>query len=124
MPGDHPDEIALPTGEPTIQVKTDDGRLFAAELIGTDPLSDLAVIKLVDASDLTPIEFADSDELNVGDTAIAIGYPLGLDRTATAGIISGLGREIQAPNGFSIDEVINPRLRKTSSKKNKGKKKR
>jgi putative serine protease PepD len=42
----------------------------------------------------------------VGDTALAIGYPLGLDRTATAGIVSGLERDIQAPNGFSIDEVI------------------
>ena len=42
----------------------------------------------------------------MGDTALAIGYPLGLDRTATAGIISGLGRDIQAPNGFSIDKVI------------------
>ena len=42
----------------------------------------------------------------MGDSAIAIGYPLGLDRTATAGIISGLGREIRAPNGFTIDEVI------------------
>ena len=44
--------------------------------------------------------------MQVGDAAIAIGYPLGLDRTVTAGIISGLGREIQAPNGFSIDKVI------------------
>lgn len=82
------------TGDPTIQVKTDDGRLFAAELIGTDPLSDLAVIKLVDASDLTPIEFADSDELNVGDTAIAIGAPLGLSGTVTDGIVSALNRSI------------------------------
>ncbi|MFE5673151.1 trypsin-like peptidase domain-containing protein [Agromyces sp. NPDC056523] len=82
------------TGDPTIQVKTDDGRLYEAELIGTDPLSDLAVIKLVDASDLTPIEFADSDELNVGDTAIAIGAPLGLAGTVTDGIISALNRSI------------------------------
>ncbi|MBM7505275.1 S1C family serine protease [Agromyces aurantiacus] len=82
------------TGDAKIQVKTDDGRLFDAELIGTDPLSDLAVIKLVDASDLTPIEFADSDELNVGDTAIAIGAPLGLSGTVTDGIISALNRSI------------------------------
>jgi putative serine protease PepD len=52
------------------------------------------------------LPFADSDSVRVGDTAIAIGYPLGLDRTATAGIVSGLGREIRAPNGFTIDEVI------------------
>ncbi|HEX6954359.1 MAG TPA: trypsin-like peptidase domain-containing protein [Agromyces sp.] len=82
------------TGDPSIQVKTDDGRLYAAELVGTDPLSDLAVIKLVDASGLTPIEFADSDELNVGDTAIAIGAPLGLSGTVTNGIVSALNRSI------------------------------
>lgn len=82
------------TGDPSIQVKTDDGRLYSAELVGTDPLSDLAVIKLVDASGLTPIEFADSDELNVGDTAIAIGAPLGLSGTVTNGIVSALNRSI------------------------------
>ncbi|WP_173924414.1 S1C family serine protease [Agromyces sp. Marseille-P2726] len=82
------------TGDPVIQVKTDDGRLYDAELVGTDPLSDLAVIKLADASGLTPLEFADSDELNVGDTAIAIGAPLGLSGTVTNGIISALNRSI------------------------------
>lgn len=82
------------TGDPTIQVKTNDGHLYQAELVGTDPLSDLAVIKLVDASGLTPLEFADSDELNVGDTAIAIGAPLGLSGTVTNGIVSALNRSI------------------------------
>jgi len=82
------------TGNPTIQVKTNDGHLYEAELIGTDPLSDLAVIKLIDASGLTPLEFADSDELNVGDTAIAIGAPLGLAGTVTNGIVSALNRSI------------------------------
>jgi putative serine protease PepD len=82
------------TGDPAIQVKTNDGRLYDAELIGTDPLSDLAVIKLVDASGLTPLEFADSDKLNVGDTAIAIGAPLGLSGTVTNGIVSALNRSI------------------------------
>ncbi len=82
------------TGDPTIEVKTDDGRLYTATLIGTDPLSDLAVIKLDDASDMTPIEFADSDALNVGDVAIAIGAPLGLSGTVTNGIVSALNRSI------------------------------
>jgi len=82
------------TADAAIQVKTSDGRLFDAELIGTDPLSDLAVIKLVDASGLTPLEFADSDDLNVGDTAIAIGAPLGLSGTVTNGIVSALNRSI------------------------------
>ncbi|WP_353810323.1 S1C family serine protease [Agromyces sp. SYSU T00194] len=81
-------------GDPTIEVKTDDGRLYTATLVGTDPLSDLAVIKLDDASGLTPIEFADSDALNVGDAAIAIGAPLGLSGTVTNGIVSALNRSI------------------------------
>ncbi|KQM84544.1 hypothetical protein ASE68_07555 [Agromyces sp. Leaf222] len=80
--------------DPTIQVKTSDGHLYAATVVGTDPLSDLAVIKLTDASGLTPLEFADSDELNVGDTAIAIGAPLGLSGTVTNGIVSALNRSI------------------------------
>src|SRR5438270_716904 len=53
-----------------------------------------------------PLAFADSSKVRVGDEAVAIGNPFGLDRTATAGIVSGLGRHIQAPNGFDIDEVI------------------
>ncbi len=83
------------TGTPTIQVKTDDGHLYTAELVGTDPLSDLAVIKLKDASGLTPLAFADSSKLNVGDTAIAIGAPLGLSGTVTDGIVSALNRSIE-----------------------------
>ncbi len=55
---------------------------------------------------LKPLPLGDSDKVEVGDLAVAVGYPLGLDRTATSGIVSGLGREIQAPNGFSIDKVI------------------
>jgi len=59
-----------------------------------------------DARGVKPLALADSGKVQVGDSAVAIGYPLGLDKTATAGIISGLGREIQSPNGFSIDKVI------------------
>ncbi len=80
--------------EASIQVKASDGSLYAATLVGTDPISDLAVIKLNDASGLTPIEFADSSALNVGDTAIAIGSPLGLSGTVTNGIVSALNRSI------------------------------
>ncbi|WP_395242736.1 S1C family serine protease [Agromyces sp. MMS24-K17] len=83
------------TADPTIEVKTSDGHLYAAELIGTDPLSDLAVVKLADASGLKPLEFADSDELNVGATAIAIGAPMGLSGTVTNGIVSALNRSIE-----------------------------
>ena len=76
---------------------------------GADPSSDLAVIE-IDGGDVpsgvTPLPLADSGGVQVGDVAIAIGNPFGLDRTATEGIVSAVGREIQAPNGFSIDSVI------------------
>jgi putative serine protease PepD len=92
-----------------VQVRfTDDGDLHTARVLGVDESTDLAAIK-VDASaanGVKPLALADSDKVQVGDTALAIGYPLGLDRTATAGIVSGLERDIQAPNGFSIDKVI------------------
>jgi putative serine protease PepD len=86
-----------------------DGRSLDGEVKGTDPSSDLAVVD-IDPSNaprgVRPLQFADSRQVQVGDTAIAIGNPFGLDRTATEGIVSGLGREIKAPNGFSIDQVI------------------
>jgi putative serine protease PepD len=83
------------TGDGKIQVKTADGALYTAKLVGTDPVVDLAVIKMDGASGLTPIDFADSSKLNVGDTAIAIGAPLGLSGTVTDGIVSALDRSIQ-----------------------------
>jgi putative serine protease PepD len=52
------------------------------------------------------LRLADSDDVRVGDSVVAIGHPFGLDRTATAGIVSGVGREIRAPDGFQIDEAI------------------
>jgi putative serine protease PepD len=82
------------TSEAAIQVKANDGKLYSATLVGTDPVSDLAVIKIDDAKGLTPIAWADSSELNVGDTAIAIGAPLGLSGTVTNGIVSALNRSI------------------------------
>ncbi len=86
----------------TIQVETNDGRLLAAKVVGTDPTDDLAVIKLQNVSGLQPAQFA--DKLNVGDVAIAIGAPLGLSGTVTNGIISALNRSITvasaaAPSG-------------------------
>jgi putative serine protease PepD len=92
----------------TVKVTFDDkGPSIDARVVGTDPSSDVAVLH-VDPSKATlhPLTFADSSKVAVGDNAVAIGYPLGLDRTATAGIVSGLGRTIQAPNGFTIDNVI------------------
>ncbi len=82
------------TGDATVQVTTNDGRLLNATIVGTDPISDLAVIKIEGATDLQPADFADSSDLNVGDSAIAIGAPLGLAGTVTNGIISALNRSI------------------------------
>ncbi len=88
----------------TVQVQDNNGKLYSAKIIGTDPTTDLAVIKLNNASGLTPATFADSSKLNVGDTAVAIGAPLGLSGTVTNGIVSALNRSISiassaAPTG-------------------------
>jgi putative serine protease PepD len=86
----------------------DSDKPVRARVLGTDPSTDLAVVRVDPASAprLRPLPLGDSESVQVGDQVIAIGYPLGLDRTVTAGIVSGLGREIEAPNGFSIDKVI------------------
>jgi S1-C subfamily serine protease len=78
-----------------------------AEVIGADPSTDLALLK-VDAEQraLTPLQLGNSDAVGVGDEVLAIGNPFGLARTATAGIVSALHREIQSPSGFTIDKVI------------------
>lgn len=81
--------------DPTIRVTTSDGRIFSATIVGTDPIYDLAVIKLQDAEGLKPVEFADSSKLNVGDTTVALGAPLGLANSVTTGIVSALNRSIQ-----------------------------
>jgi putative serine protease PepD len=86
-----------------------DGDSLDGDVLGTDPSTDLAVVSIEAASipnGIRPLEFVDSRTVQVGDLVVAIGNPFGLDRTATEGIVSGLGRSIQAPNGFSIDEVI------------------
>ena len=86
----------------------DRGKRIEGTVTGTDPSSDLAVVAInpSDAGTLRPLALADSSHVQVGELAVAIGNPFGLDRTATAGIVSSTGREIQAPNGFSIDRVI------------------
>jgi serine protease Do len=79
-----------------IEVELTDGRKFTAKIIGTDPDSDVAVVK-VDAKDLPYLELADSDVLEVGEWVLAIGNPLGLSHTVTAGIVSAKGR-----SGFGL----------------------
>ncbi|MFK3671108.1 trypsin-like peptidase domain-containing protein [Leifsonia aquatica] len=78
----------------SISVTDNDGKIYSAKIVGTDPTTDLAVIKLDGASGMTPMTFADSSKLNVGDTAVAIGAPLGLSGTVTDGIVSALNRSI------------------------------
>ena len=91
------------SAEPEVSVQTSDGRLFSATIIGTDPIADLAVIKVDDVTDLVPATFADSSALNVGDTAIAIGAPLGLAGTVTNGIVSSLNRSISVASSAAPD---------------------
>lgn len=79
---------------PSVEVRTSDGKVMGAKIVGTDPLSDLAVIKVDNASGLVPATLGDSSKLNVGDTAVAIGSPLGLTGTVTDGIVSTLNRTI------------------------------
>ena len=78
-----------------------------AEVVGTDPSTDLAVLRVdASATALTPLPLGNSDDVRVGDSVVAIGNPFGLDRTATSGIVSALQRLITAPNRFTIDHVI------------------
>ncbi|WP_267189141.1 S1C family serine protease [Microbacterium testaceum] len=92
------------TGDAQLSVTTSDGRVYAAQVVGTDPTYDLAVIKLEDASNLTPIEWADSSKLNVGDNTVAIGAPLGLPNTVTTGIVSALNRSIQVASSAAPED--------------------
>lgn len=78
-----------------------------AEVVGADPATDVALLKIdVPADQQHPLELGNSAKVQVGDPVVAIGNPFGLDRTVTAGIVSALQRQIQAPNGFSISHVI------------------
>ncbi|MCU1568864.1 MAG: signal protein [Pseudarthrobacter sp.] len=95
------------TANASLEVRTSDGRVLTAKLVGTDPLSDLAVIKVDNTSGLTPATLGDSGKLNVGDTAIAIGSPLGLTGTVTDGIVSTLNRTISVASAAAPEEGDN-----------------
>lgn len=88
-----------------IQVTIFDGRTYQAELIGEDPDTDLAVIR-VHASNLVAARLGDSQALKVGQLAIAIGHPYGLQTTVTTGVISALGQSFRADSGKLIDNII------------------
>lgn len=82
-----------------------DGRTLKAELKGADASTDIAVLKIYDRN-LKALSFADSDKLQAGQIAIAIGNPLGLQYSVTAGVVSALGRTLRAKNGRLIDDII------------------
>ena len=95
-------------GATQVIVSFADGDRATGTVLGTDPESDLAVVQVdVSAASLTPVTLGDSDALSVGQLAVALGNPFGLDNTMTAGIISALGRNINSGSSqFSIPRVI------------------
>jgi len=92
-------------GARELKVFLADGRKLATDLIGDDPATDLAVIR-VSADELMHLTLADSDAVRPGQIAIAIGSPMGFQQTVTAGIVSGLGRSLRGASGRLIDNVI------------------
>jgi S1-C subfamily serine protease len=94
-------------GAVKVQVQFEDKKLVDAQVLGKDPSSDLALLKVsADGLNLVPLPLGNSKSIQVGDPTVAIGNPFGLDRTLTTGVVSALQREIKAPNGFQINNVI------------------
>jgi S1-C subfamily serine protease len=94
-------------GATSIEVRFSNDDTLKATLVGSDPSTDVALLKVNASSGaLTPLVLADSARIEVGDAVVAIGNPFGLERTVTAGIVSALQRNVKAPNGYSIDHVI------------------
>jgi len=94
-------------GADAVAVNFSSDAAMKARVVGSDPSTDLAVLKVnAPPAALVPLRLGDSEQVRVGDLAVAIGNPFGLDRTVTAGIVSAVQRDIQAPNGYTIDHVI------------------
>jgi serine protease Do len=95
-----------------VQIRTKDGRRFAARLVGRDPATDIALLQIKDPTDLKAIALGDSDALEVGDFVIAVGNPFGLGQTVTSGLVSALGRTGLGKQGYEdfiqTDAAINP----------------
>ena len=92
-------------GAEDVQVRLTDGRSFSAHLVGSDPATDLAVVR-AEASNLPTADLGDSDSLRVGQLVIAIGNPLGFQSTVSTGVISALGRALRSQSGRLIENVI------------------
>jgi len=94
-------------GATSVKVAFGDGKTYTATIVGSDPSTDVAVLKVdAPASELSPLSLADSNAVAVGDGVVAIGDPFGLDDTVTTGIVSAVGREIQAPDNTPIEGAI------------------
>jgi S1-C subfamily serine protease len=94
-------------GSGAVNVSFSNNDNVPAHIVGVDNSTDIAVLKVSAPSGaLVPLQMGDSSELRVGDSVVAIGNPFGLDRSASSGIVSALGRQIQAPNGFAINGAI------------------
>ena len=94
-------------GSTGIRVGFSSGSSYPAAIVGQDPSTDVAVVRVhAPSSALHPLWFANAEHVQPGDPVYAIGNPFGLDRTMTAGIVSAVGRDIQAPNGLSIPNAI------------------
>ena len=95
-------------GARSVSVSFSNNESMKARIVGSDPSTDVAVLQVdVHSRALTPLPLGNSDDVHVGDSVVAIGNPLGLDRTVTSGIVSALQRVITAPDAqYSIDHVI------------------
>ena len=100
------DHVADGGDQVSVRFEEDDRRIDARK-VGRDPSTDLALLRIdPEAADFEPLPLGDSERVRVGDTAIAIGHPFGLERSLTLGVVSSVDREIDAPNGFEIDDAV------------------